>query len=283
MSELWQTMMTSDVVHRLGWVLLHSIWVGAAVALLLAASQFILRRQSANARYLAGCAAMLAMVGVSASSWFFIPAFKNQSPEANAVKAPGPMVAPPGSSHSVADAKPIPSTPPNASGPVSAVPWARFLRNTDPALPWLVGLWALGVLTLASWQLCGWNATYRIRRRSPHLRDESIRELLAKLANRFSIRTPVDVLESMSVRVPALIGWWRPAILLPMGLVSGLPTSQLEAILVHELAHVRRHDYLVNLLQSLVETLFFYHPAVWYISGRMRVERENCCDDLAVT
>ena len=73
MSELWQTMMASDVVHRLGWVLLHSIWLGTAVAVMLAASQFILRRRSANARYLAGCAAMLAMVVLTAASWFFIP------------------------------------------------------------------------------------------------------------------------------------------------------------------------------------------------------------------
>ncbi len=97
-----------------------------------------------------------------------------------------------------------------------------------------------------------------------------------------NIRTTVEALESVSISVPALTGWLRPAILLPIGLAAGLTASQLEAILAHELAHVRRHDYLVNLLQSLVETLFFYHPAVWYVSARIRAERENCCDDLVV-
>jgi type II secretory pathway component GspD/PulD (secretin) len=84
------------------------------------------------------------------------------------------------------------------------------------------------------------------------------------------------------VEVPTVIGWLRPVILLPAGCLLGLSAAQLEAILAHELAHIRRHDYLVNLLQNVVETLLFYHPAVWWVSRRIREERENCCDDLAV-
>ena len=85
------------------------------------------------------------------------------------------------------------------------------------------------------------------------------------------------------VEVPTVIGWLRPVVLMPASALSGMGPQQLEAILAHELAHIRRHDYLVNLLQTLVETLLFYHPAVWWLSGRIRVERENCCDDLAVS
>ena len=90
------------------------------------------------------------------------------------------------------------------------------------------------------------------------------------------------MLESAAVTVPTLVGWVRPVVLLPAAALSGLTPEQLEAILAHELAHVRRHDYLVNLLQSLVETLLFYHPAVWWVSAEVRAEREHCCDDLAV-
>src|SRR5947207_13016176 len=97
-----------------------------------------------------------------------------------------------------------------------------------------------------------------------------------------NVRTPVDVLESALIGVPTLIGWLSPAILLPIGLATGLTTPQLHALLAHELAHVRRHDYLVNLLQSMIETLLFYHPAAWWVSARVREEREHCCDDLAV-
>ena len=92
----------------------------------------------------------------------------------------------------------------------------------------------------------------------------------------------VQLLESTRVAVPMAVGWLRPAILLPVTALTGLPSDQLEAILAHELAHTRRYDYLVNLIQSAVETLLFYHPAVWWVSGRIRVEREHCCDDQAV-
>ena len=92
----------------------------------------------------------------------------------------------------------------------------------------------------------------------------------------------VEILESAAVAVPTLVGWVKPVVLLPAAALAGLTAVQLEAILAHELAHVRRHDYLVNLLQSIVETLLFYHPAVWWVSAEVRAEREHCCDDLAI-
>src|SRR4030095_13888079 len=92
----------------------------------------------------------------------------------------------------------------------------------------------------------------------------------------------VHVVESIAVEVPTVIGWMRPVILLPVAAVAALTPAQVEAILAHELAHIRRHDYAVNLLQTTAETLLFYHPAVWWISKRIRAEREHCCDDVAV-
>src|SRR5438034_11106483 len=105
-------------------------------------------------------------------------------------------------------------------------------------------------------------------------------EALERLAARLRVSRPVRVLESAIVQVPAVLGWVRPVILLPASALTGLTPLQLDALLAHELAHVRRYDYLVNLIQSVIETLLFYHPAVWWISGRMRQEREHCCDDL---
>src|SRR6185295_14003751 len=101
-------------------------------------------------------------------------------------------------------------------------------------------------------------------------------------AGRLELRRHVAIVQSAAVAVPTLIGWLKPVVLLPASALSGLSPEQLQAILAHELAHVRRHDYLVNLLQSMVETLLFYHPAAWWVSARVRAEREHCCDDLAV-
>jgi Zn-dependent protease with chaperone function len=100
---------------------------------------------------------------------------------------------------------------------------------------------------------------------------------------RLGVTRPVRVLQSAIVQVPAVIGWLRPVVLLPASALTGLTPLQLDALLAHELAHVRRCDYLVNLVQSMIETLLFYHPAVWWVSRRVRQEREHCCDDLAVS
>ena len=107
--------------------------------------------------------------------------------------------------------------------------------------------------------------------------------MAARLAERLALRRFVDVVESAGVAVPILVGWLKPVIVLPTSVISGFSPEQVEALIVHELAHIRRHDYLVNLLQAAVETVLFYHPAVWWVSGRIRAEREHCCDDLAVT
>jgi hypothetical protein len=102
------------------------------------------------------------------------------------------------------------------------------------------------------------------------------------MAREAGIRRPVRVLESSLAQVPMVIGWLRPLILLPAAAVTGLTPQQLEAILAHELAHVRRNDYWMNLVQAAAEILLFYHPAVWWVSNRIRIEREHCCDDLGV-
>ena len=107
-------------------------------------------------------------------------------------------------------------------------------------------------------------------------------KVLERTARRLRLARAVEVLQSTLVKTPVVVGYFRPAVLLPLCVVTGLPEAQLELILAHELAHIRRHDYLVNLLQTLVETLFFYHPAVWWLSRQIRNERENCCDDVAM-
>ena len=102
------------------------------------------------------------------------------------------------------------------------------------------------------------------------------------MAYRLGLPAAAHVVESALVDVPTVVGWLRPAILLPVAAIATLTPAQVEAILAHELAHIRRHDYAVNLLQTIAETLLFYHPAVWWLSKRIRAEREHCCDEIAV-
>jgi uncharacterized protein (TIGR03435 family) len=122
----------------------------------------------------------------------------------------------------------------------------------------------------------------RALRRSAHAADDGLRERVAHLAARMGIRRQVHLVTSTRAESPGVIGWLRPLILLPPAIAMGLTTAQLDAVLAHELAHIRRHDYLVNVIQMMAETLLFYHPAVWWVSKQLRIERELCCDDEAV-
>src|SRR6266700_8429858 len=144
-------------------------------------------------------------------------------------------------------------------------------------------IWLTDVTILTLRLLTGWLWVKRIRTHGVTPAEPSWNRLLVRVACRLHIRRAITLLESTLVEVPTVIGWLKPVVLLPVSALGGLAPQQLEAILAHELAHIRRHDCLVNLLQTLVETLLFYHPAVWWLSRRIRIERENCCDDLAVS
>jgi hypothetical protein len=149
-------------------------------------------------------------------------------------------------------------------------------------MPFVVAAWGLGVFGLSVRVIGGWTVARRLARSGRPLSFEGLEGSLARLCARMRISRPVRLLESARVEIPTVVGWLRPVILFPAATLAGLSPAQLEVVLAHELAHVRRMDYLVNLAQTVVETLFFYHPAVWWVSGRLRIEREHCCDDAAV-
>jgi HEAT repeat protein len=128
----------------------------------------------------------------------------------------------------------------------------------------------------------GWIAARRLRTHGTRATSASLHRMVERLATRLRVTRPVQLLESLIVEVPAVIGALRPVILVPASAITGLTPQQIEVLLAHELAHVRRYDYLVNVVQCVIETLLFYHPAVWWVSRRVRDEREHCCDDLVV-
>jgi len=137
-------------------------------------------------------------------------------------------------------------------------------------------------LVLSVRLLGGWVVARRLARRAIKPVSTDIQVIVRRIAAHLALDRVVRVFESTAVSVPVMMGWLRPIVLLPTAALGGLSPMQLEALIAHELAHVRRHDYVVNLLQSIVETLLFYHPAVWWVSKQVRAEREHCCDDLAV-
>lgn len=256
--------------RALGWTLLHFLWQGALLAVVFALARAALRHRGAGARYLAGCGVLLGMAVAVLATWTQVP--RGDGPTAPGLRLPAvPSLLPP---------RPWTVTP--GSSP-HATPWGDVLDHfAEATLPWLTAAWLAGVTVLSLRLLGGWWQV-RALRRAPGVPLEGRLGLrLCALQARLRVNRPVRVLQSAVVQVPTVVGWFRPAILLPASTLTGLSPHQLDFILAHELAHIRRGDSWVNLLQVTLETVLFYHPAVWWVSRCVREEREHCCDDLAL-
>jgi beta-lactamase regulating signal transducer with metallopeptidase domain len=251
--------MNTPAVTALAWTLVHFIWQGAVVALLagFAISAFRIARPAT--RYAVWCGALGAMALLPVITF--------------AVLRGATLVVAASSAAVVATPAPV-----AVAASVSASP-----RPADPAwIAWLVGLWLSGVVILGARSTIGWALAQRLKTRLAAPAGVSLQRVAASLRTRLGIRRGVAILTTAAAEVPATLGWLKPVVLLPVSALTALTPEQIEMLIAHELAHVRRHDYLVNLAQTAVETVLFYHPAVWWVSGRVRAEREHCCDDLAV-
>ncbi len=275
--------MNGAVSQSLGWALLHLLWQGALVAVALAAALRVLDRRAASVRYLLACGALALMLVLPAlTGWLHYASLQKSEPLARApvplgltsavvVTAPAPVQARPVEVH-------VPAAP-RASEPTPVLEQALPLLGEH--MHWLVLAWGLGVMVSSLRLLSGWLKLRRLMHEAEPAPAEW-QETLERLARRLGMTRPVRLLRSAALDVPAAVGWLRPVVLLPVTALTGLSARQLEMVLAHELAHIRRHDFAVNLVQTLVETLLFYHPAVWWMSRVIRVEREHCCDDIAV-
>ena len=246
---------TSPWVDRLGWTLIHFLWQGALIAALVAMARPFARKPPA--RYVLACIALAAMT-LAPFVTFAITGSTSAGPT-------GPLA-------------PVPvSTPPAMFQ--TYLPAADFW---DRIFPWLVAGWIAGVMAFSIRLVGGWFAATRLRLTAASPAPPEWQQTLERLAQRIGVSRPVRLLVSGAVEAPAVIGWLRPIILTPAAALTGFPAGYLEALLNHELAHIRRHDFLVNMLQRTAEALLFYHPALWWVSRQIRIERELCCDDLAV-
>ncbi len=282
-AELVEQSVLGVVARGIGWAVLHSLWQGALVAIVTAIALGAMRRAGANARYLVACFGLLAV----ASSWTVTAVRAVDAAAAHAwMQAHDSAIATNSVSIVLGPAGPDDATPAIQPLPASAtfgdggdISWRARLE------PWSLAIalvWLLGVGFLSARLAFGWAQVERLRRASVRTASDGLSLRAHHLAARLGIERTVRVARSAAVAVPTLIGWLRPVVILPVSVLAGLSPEQLDAILVHELAHVRRHDYLVNLCQAAVEILLFYHPACWWLSRRIRTERELCCDDIVV-
>ena len=283
----------SPVINAVGWALLHFVWQGALVALIFAVAVRLLR--TPDARYALGVTAMLAMLAlpvITAVRHYSAPS-RAMGPIASSDAVPvstpvTPSVTRGASTGDDAGAAEAPAPVPGGALPRHAerIDFAGALESAvaplGARLPIVVGLWLVGVFILSLRLFDAWLYAWRLTREGTSPAPEEHRRMLERLADRLRLRRTVTMLESAFLQSPAVVGWLRPVVLLPAVALTGLTAQQVEALIAHELAHVKRHDFIANLLQSSIETLLFYHPAVWFVSRRVREIREHCCDDIAV-
>ena len=254
----------ASIVPVLGHALVQFVWQGGVIGLLAAALLYTLRNARPQARYAVACAAMFACVAVPAYS--VIARLLASSPALRHATDPAGVAA---SAFWVF----APADRTAAAAPV--------LADAAAWQPLVVALWAAGAAVLCLRMALGvaWIEHLRNAPQTPQQRVWQRR--LDALARRSGLTRPVALRFVERMGSPASAGWLRPVVLLPASLVARMPTDLIEALLAHELAHIRRHDYLVNLMQGVVESLLFYHPVVWWLSHQVRVEREHIADELA--
>lgn len=255
--------LSPDVMHALGWALIHSLWQGVAVAAL-AASLMALSRRPAL-RYFVAVGALAVMLAAPVATFFV-------------------LVKPPVAVQAVTFSASVSAMPAPATAPLTAIVALETLPHSAPnLLSWLVGAWLCGVALFSLRIAGGFLLLEHRRRKLSVVPGAAVLAIGRDLQRRLGLNRAIRYLECGWLEAPAVIGWFRPIVLLSALALTGLSEDQLRAVIAHELAHVRRLDAFVNLFQIWVETLLFYHPAMWWLNRRIRAERELCCDEIAVS
>jgi beta-lactamase regulating signal transducer with metallopeptidase domain len=275
----------TPTVQAIAWTLIHFCWQAAAIAAVYRALSLFAERRSSNTRYLLALGALLMMIVASVATFAFemrVSSFSTPVPEAvNALQTS--LFAPVTTPLSGASQTPAPAAN-------RAQPRAAFNPSviSFPVLPTTVlrvidGLWLIGVLALSLRSLGGWWLIQRLRASATVEASAAVQASFRRISAALGLRRPALLRVSSAIAGPLTIGALRALVLLPLSAATSLGPDELEVVLAHELAHVRRADFFWNLVQTVAETLFFFHPAVWWIGSRIRHERELSCDDLALT
>jgi beta-lactamase regulating signal transducer with metallopeptidase domain len=261
MDAMLDLLFSPATLQRIAGSLLHFFWQGALIAMAAAVAIRLLARRSAESRYMASVLAMFLMLLAPIATFIFYN-------ETGALSQQVLRLV----SDSIIQIQP-------AEAPAAGV------QGISPAslTQWIVLLWFCGVLACSGRLLLAWYTSRGLILSSSADVPEFLQVVLEEVRHLLAFEKRVVLRMSATIDTPAVVGWLKPVVLLPVSAITGLNEVQLCAILAHELAHIRRHDFFVNTLQRCIEALLFYHPAVWWLSARIRAERENCCDDLAVT
>jgi bla regulator protein blaR1 len=262
-----------ELTNAIGWTIFHSLWQGVLISVLLGVVLLISGKKSAILRYNFSMAALIVTFLLSTAT--FIQVYDSSYKDTYT------------SNRSISSSiftDPLSSQYDNVIKTDSDRDVIGALENYFAQhLNFIVTVWLAGFIIFSIRFGGGLIYVQKLRSSGTNaINDDYWFARLKELSESLQLKQLIKIYESVRVKTPITIGYLKPIILIPVGMLSGLPQDQAEAIILHELAHIKRFDFLLNLLQTVIETIFFYHPAVWWISSVIKSERENCCDDLTL-
>ena len=261
-----------ELIKAIGWTIFHSLWQGAMIAVLLSGVLLITGKKSARLRYNFSFAALVLIFLFSLATFIQVYDSASKAASSDLIVAHENSI----SSQQLAEVSNTGVSGTNLSF-VNMIEY-YFSQNVS----FIVTLWLLGFLLFSMRFIGGVIYVQRMRTIGITPLNDFWYNRLNELSKSIGIKQFVEIYESTKIKAPVAMGYLKPVILLPLGMLTGLPQEQVEAIIIHELAHIKRYDFILNLIQTLIETIFFYHPVVWWITSTINSERENCCDDLTL-
>lgn len=256
--------------------LLHSLWQGAAIGVLLFLFLRVIPAKEANKRYAAGIVGLSAIV-ICGFFTLSVLSYEMEVPETISGAESLTVIAE--ESLLVAESKCVV----HAGGTANEARFEGYEVSVDGGwYAWAMGIWLVGVVVMVFRAVCMVIGSGRIRKQCNVLEEGQISGLIEQLRCSMNITRKIRAAVCERIDVPGVIGFIWPTLLLPASVLSGVPVEDMRAVLAHELAHIRRYDYLVNFFQMVVEAVLFFNPAVWWVSRQIRIEREACCDSAAI-
>ncbi|MBL0235222.1 MAG: M56 family metallopeptidase [Saprospiraceae bacterium] len=276
--ENYLEFLSPNLNHALAWMVIHSLWQATLIALIVGIFMIINNKKSPQFRYALGNVGLLLIIISSITTFLY---YYYQS-----VGNPNVSYIP--NTFDVQTKAQLTITPEQASLSISNVDESNLFNKTalinyfNQNIYTIVLIWLFGMVLFLMRLLGGISYVYYLKHRLNFPVDEYWSQLLNSIKTKLNFSKNIEFVESALVRSPMVIGHLKPIILFPIGSINKLEVNEVEAILAHEIAHILRNDYLINILQTILEAIFYFHPAVWWLSSQVRIERENCCDDVAV-
>jgi len=260
-------------IRTVAMIIIHSLWQGAIIGIAAAIVLTLFKNGSPVIRYAISFVAMVSVITAASITALYFDSTVENSPNQSAS-----MTVAPGNAENHREIGTVSEVSLQENRDSQSGSWRLYPSING----YIFAIWIVGVMLISIYHLLGWGRARQFARKGTSEVPVEWQKRFGLLCRELRINRVISFFGSSLVKVPCVIGWVKPVVLVPVSMFTSLKPAEIEMILVHELAHIRRYDVLINFIQTTMETLFFFNPAIWWLSRQIRIERENCCDDMAI-